>query len=81
MPPAHLADLEGMAPDLILVVAGLSAAWAVFSIVGGERQRVLQNAESLRRDPQTTAEPENEPPAKRPAPAAVPLGKSSNSSR
>jgi hypothetical protein len=70
-----------MAPDLILVVAGLSAAWAVFSIVGGERQRVLQNAESLRRGPQATPEPENEPPAKRSTPAAVPLGKSSNSSR
>ena len=38
-----------MAPDLILVVAGLSAAWAFFSIIGGERQRVLQNAELSRR--------------------------------
>lgn len=49
MPLPLLADLEDMAPDLILVVAGLSAAWAVLSIVGGERQRVLQNAEILRR--------------------------------
>lgn len=52
-----------MAPDLILVVAGLSAAWAFFSIIGGERQRVLQNAELARRtasassDPQTTTKP------------------------
>jgi hypothetical protein len=38
-----------MAPHLILVVAGLTSVWAVLSIIGGERQRVLQNAELLRR--------------------------------
>ncbi|HEY2584241.1 MAG TPA: hypothetical protein VGI81_00595 [Tepidisphaeraceae bacterium] len=38
-----------MAPHLILLVAGLTSAWAVLSIIGGERQRVLQNAELLRR--------------------------------
>lgn len=38
-----------MAPHLILVVAGLTSTWAVLSIVGGERQRVMQNVELARR--------------------------------
>lgn len=38
-----------MAPHLILFVAGLTSAWAMLSIIGGERERVLQNAELLRR--------------------------------
>lgn len=62
-----------MAPDLILVVAGLSAAWAVFSIIGGERQRVLQNADA-HRDNQAA---DDSPSSKRTTHAAVPAGKSS----
>lgn len=38
-----------MAPQLILFVAGLTSAWAVLTIIGGERERVIQNVELLRR--------------------------------
>ena len=55
-----------MAPDLILVVAGLSAAWAVFSIVGGERERVLQKVELLRRANES-GDSESSEPVKSPA--------------
>jgi hypothetical protein len=61
-----------MAPDLILVVAGLSAAWAVFSIVGGERERVLQRVELLRRAGES-GDSESSEPAK--SPAATPARK------
>ena len=64
-----------MAPDLILVVAGLSAAWAVFSIVGGERQRVLQNAELLRRNQQAAGEEDEVINLSKPSPAAAPVKK------
>jgi hypothetical protein len=64
-----------MAPDLILVVAGLSAAWAVFSIVGGERQRVLQNAELLRRSQPAAGEEEEVIDLGKSAPAAAPAKK------
>lgn len=65
-----------MAPDLILVVAGLSAAWAVFSIVGGERVRVLQKAEFARRANQTAPETDARSSNKQLAPTA-PAGKPS----
>lgn len=64
-----------MAPDLILVVAGLSAAWAVFSIIGGERQRVLQNAELLRRSQPAGAQEEQVIDLGKPSPAAPPMKK------
>lgn len=66
-----------MAPHLILFVAGLTSAWAMLSIIGGERERVLQNAELLRRAAETEAAvrgPINrqpaEPPASSPKPAS-----------
>lgn len=45
-----------MAPHLILFVAGLTSVWAMLSIIGGERERVLQNAELLRRAAQAEAD-------------------------
>lgn len=72
-----MADNDHMAPDLILVVAGLSAAWAVFSIVGGERQRVLQNAEFVRRAAEAAADGAKNEPGKSPAGAAIPAEKNS----
>jgi hypothetical protein len=66
-----------MAPHLILFVAGLTSAWAMLSIIGGERERVLQNAELLRRaaesDPAvrgTTNPKAPEPAASQPKPAS-----------
>jgi hypothetical protein len=37
-----------MGPDLILIVAGIAAAWAVLGVVGGERQVLLHNARALK---------------------------------
>jgi hypothetical protein len=73
-----IADDEHMAPDLILVVAGLSAAWAVFSIVGGERQRVLQNIELVRRATDAAADAGDGAATKGTAVAAIPAAKSSH---
>ena len=67
--------LKDMAPDLILVVAGLGAAWAVFSIIGGERQRVLQNAKLLRRSQQAAGEEEEVIEVGKHSPAAAPVKK------
>ena len=66
-----------MAPDLILVVAGLSAAWAVFSIVGSERVRVLQRVELTRRESQAATDTDSKPSTKQPSPAVGAAAKSS----
>lgn len=65
-----------MAPELILVVAGLSTAWAVLTLIGSERQNVLQRAE-CQRGAEAAADAKDNQPAK--AATAVPksLGKSS----
>jgi hypothetical protein len=61
-----------MAPDVILVVAGITTAWAVLGIVGGEHQRVLQRVEAAKTpsDPTTPPDAANAPKAT-PAPAAA----------
>lgn len=65
-----------MAPHLILVVAGLTSAWAVLSIVGGERQRVMQNVELARRAAASRAAAEAEAAAQAAKPASsAPNGK------
>jgi hypothetical protein len=54
-----------MAPDLILVFAGLATVWSVFGIIGGERQRVVQNVEVRKRAREASA------PAAKPQPKAA----------
>ncbi|HSU67150.1 MAG TPA: hypothetical protein VLJ39_09775 [Tepidisphaeraceae bacterium] len=61
-----------MAPDLVLVVAGIAAAWAVLGVIGGERQRMLQNLDAYRLaeapislDPARSTRAEAAPPAAR----------------
>jgi hypothetical protein len=65
-----------MSPDLIIIIAGIASAWVVFSVIGGERQRFVQNIEQARAAAETAApedastspkKPANPPAAKKPA--------------
>jgi hypothetical protein len=61
-----------MAADVILIVAGIASSWITCSIIGGERQRLVQNVEAAKKDASAAAPaPETTPPAKkRPNPPA-----------
>jgi hypothetical protein len=37
-----------MSLDLIIIIAGIASAWVVFSVIGGERQRFVQNVEQAK---------------------------------
>lgn len=67
--PARKADNRDMASDLVLVVGGISAAWAVLGVIGGERQRVLQDA---RRAAEAASQTDAADPSKPTAPASAP---------
>jgi len=56
-----------MAADFILIVAGIASSWITCSIIGGERQRLGQNAEAIKRASPAAAPPPEatSPPKKR----------------
>jgi hypothetical protein len=61
-----------MSPDLIIVIAGIASAWVVFSVIGGERQRFVQNIEQARAAAEAAALEEASAPAKKaPIPPAA----------
>jgi hypothetical protein len=45
-----------MAADVILIVAGIASSWITCSIIGGERQRLVQNLEEMKKATSTDAQ-------------------------
>jgi hypothetical protein len=56
-----------MSPDLIIVIAGIASAWVVFSVIGGERQRFVQNIEQTRVEAEAAAAEDASAPPKKAA--------------
>lgn len=55
LPPAFRPMLKWMEPNWIIVIAAMVAAFAVLSILSGERNRQVQNASIIRQNSKVRA--------------------------